>query len=85
MIENQDTFQRAVYSIKPSVLARFNTLYPSRDRSKLVEQFLRHKVSEKEQAFVEAARLIENDPQYASIREVSDDMDSLTSETFKAL
>ncbi len=83
--KSQAGFQRAVYSIKPDVLARFNALYPTRDRSKLVEQFLLHKVSEKERAFVEAARLIENDPQYSSIREVSDDMDSLTTETLKTL
>jgi hypothetical protein len=79
------TFQRAVYSIKPKVLARFNALYRARERSKLVERFLDTKVREKEHAFVEAARLIETDPSLGTIRDVSDDVDALTSETLRTL
>ncbi len=79
------TFQRAVYSIKPDVLTRFNALYASRERSKLVEQFLREKVNERERSFVDAARQIETDPELSAIRDVSDDVDALAAETFGKL
>lgn len=78
-------FQRAVYSVEPEVLARFNSLYEPRERSKLVEQFLGQKVREREQAFVDAARRIETDPELAAIRGVSDDVDALAGETLGRL
>ncbi len=78
-------FQRAVYSIKPQVLTRFNTLYRVGERSKLVERFLDEKVREKEQAFVDAARLIERDPALRAVRGVSRDVDALAGETFRNL
>lgn len=75
------TPSRAIYSIDPEVLKRFNTLFKPGERSKVVEQLLREKIDTEDQQLVDAARRIESDPRFAAIREVSDDVDRIAGET----
>ncbi len=69
------TASRAIYSINPDLLSRFNALYPARERSKIVEGLIQKVLEEREQYLVDAVRKIETDPSLAAIREVSDDID----------
>ena len=69
------TASRAIYSINPDLLNRFNALYPARERSKIVEGLIQQVLEEREQYLVDAVRKIETDPRLAAIREVSDDID----------
>lgn len=62
---------RAIYSINPDVLSRFNALFPPRERSKVVEQMIQRALAERESGLLEAVRKIESDPRFAAIREVS--------------
>lgn len=71
---------RAIYSINPDVLSRFNALFPPRERSKVVEQMIQRALAERESGLLEAARKIESDPRFAAIREVSDDIDRIVGE-----
>jgi hypothetical protein len=70
--------QRVVFSIPEEVVARFNRLYPAKKRSDMIRDFMKDKINENEQAMVKAALLIENDPEYAALRDVTDDMFALT-------
>jgi hypothetical protein len=70
--------QRVVFSIPEEIVARFNSLYPATKRSDMVREFMQSKINENEQAMVRAALLIENDPAYAALREVTDDMFALS-------
>lgn len=74
------TASRAIYSINPDVLSRFNALFPPRERSKVVEQMIQRALAERESGLLEAARKIESDPRFAAIREVSDDIDRIAGE-----
>lgn len=74
------TASRAIYSINPDVLSRFNALFPPRERSKVVEQMIQRALAERESGLLEAARKIESDPRFAAIREVSDDIDRIVGE-----
>ncbi len=74
------TVSRAIYSIDPDLLSRFNALFAPRERSKVVEQMIRKALTERESGLLEAARLIESDPRFAAIRAVSDDIDRIAGE-----
>ncbi len=74
------TASRAIYSINPDVLSRFNALFPPRERSKVVEQMIQRALAERESGLLEAVRKIESDPRFAAIREVSDDIDRIVGE-----
>ena len=74
---------RAIYSIDPEVLNRFNSTFRPRERSKIVEQFMRQALAKKERQLIAAVRLIESDPRFAAIREVSGDVDRIAGEAVK--
>ena len=74
------TASRAIYSINATLLGRFNAMFPPRERSKVVEQMIRKVLAEREQGLLDAARKIESDPRFGSIREVSDDIDRIAGE-----
>lgn len=74
------TASRAIYSINPDVLSRFNALFSPRERSKVVEQMIQRALSERESGLLEAARKIESEPRFAAIREVSDDIERIVGE-----
>jgi hypothetical protein len=69
--------QRAFYSISDDVLVRFNAVVPPRKRSGIVQQLMAKHVADQEGRITEAARLIETDPDYANIRDVSGDTDAM--------
>jgi hypothetical protein len=75
--------QRAFYSISDEVLIRFNAVVPPRKRSGIVQQLMAKHVADQERRITEAARLIENDPDYAAIRDVSGDADAMALEVLK--
>ena len=77
------TASRAIYSINADLLSRFNALFPARERSKIVERMIQKALEECERDLVEAARKIENDPKFAAIREVSDDIDRVAGEALQ--
>ena len=79
------TASRAIYSINADLLSRFNALFPARERSKIVERMIQKALEERERDLVEAARKIENDPKFAAIREVSDDIDRVAGEALQDL
>ena len=74
---------RAIYSIDPEVLNRFNSTFRPRERSKVVEQLMRQALAKKERQVIDAIRLIESDPRFAAIREVSADVDRIAGEAVK--
>ena len=74
------TTSRAIYTINPDLLSRFNALFAPRERSKVVEQLIRKALAERESGLLEAARKIESDPRFAAIRAVSDDIDRIAGE-----
>ena len=74
---------RAIYSIDPEVLNRFNSTFRPRERSKIVEQLMRQALAKKERQLIAAVRLIESDPRFAAIREVSGDVDRIAGEAVK--
>lgn len=71
---------RAIYSIDPEVLNRFNSTFRPRERSRVVERMMREALVEKERQVVDAVRLIETDPRFAAIREVTADVDLVAGE-----
>ena len=79
------TASRAIYSINADLLSRFNAHFPARERSKIVERMIQKALEERERDLVEAARKIENDPKFAAIREVSDDIDRVAGEALQDL
>lgn len=74
------TASRAIYSINPDLLSRFNAQFAPRERSKVVEQMIQRALTERESGLLAAARLIESDPRFAAIRAVSDDIDRIAGE-----
>ena len=74
---------RAIYSIDPEVLNRFNSTFRPHERSKVVEQLMRQALAKKERQVIDAIRLIESDPRFAAIREVSADVDRIAGEAVK--
>jgi transcription initiation factor TFIIIB Brf1 subunit/transcription initiation factor TFIIB len=74
------TVSRAIYTINPEVLNRFNAAFKPRERSKVVERLIRQELDKHERALAEAARRIETDPRFASILEVSEDVDRVAGE-----
>ena len=77
--------RRAFYSISDEILSRFNTMVPPSKRSRIVEHLIERHVSEQEDEITRAALLIENDPGYIAIKDVSADADAWAFETFKRL
>ncbi len=74
------TASRAIYSIDADLLSRFNAVFAPRERSKMVERLIQSALEQREQGLLEAARKIESDPRFASIRAVSDDIDRIAGE-----
>ena len=74
--------QRASYYIDERILDRFNRLVPERKRSQTVQDLLSQHVAFREKQIENAAWLIEHDPDYVSIKEVSVDADAMAVETF---
>ena len=68
--------QRAFYSINDDVLERFNALVPPHRRSRTVQELIAKHVDEHDSKLIQAARLIETDPEYAGLKEVSEDADA---------
>ena len=68
---------RAVYSINADLLSRFNARFAPRERSKVVEQMIQKTLRQREPSPLAAARKIESDARFASIRAVSDDIDRI--------
>jgi len=73
---------RAIFSIDPAVLSQFNALFTPRERSKVVERLILAELDTQKQAVLDAIRKIESDPRYASIAQVSADMDALAGDTW---
>ena len=71
---------RVIYSIDQDVLSRFNARFSRNERSKVVERLMCQALEEKDRLLVEAIKRIESDPRFASIREVSDDIDRVAGE-----
>lgn len=71
---------RAVYSIDADLLSRFNARFAPSERSKVVEQMIQKTLSQREPSLLAAARKIESDAKFASIRAVSDDIDRVAGE-----
>lgn len=74
------TASRAIYSIDADLLNRFNAMFAPRERSKMVERLIQSALEQREHSLLEAARKIESDPKFASIRAVSDDIDRIAGE-----
>ena len=68
--------QRAFYSINDDVLSRFNALVPARKRSQIMQKLMAQHVANFEAKIAHAVSLIENDPDFAAIADVSGDADS---------
>ena len=49
------TASRAIYSIDPHLLSRFNAMFAPRERSKVVERLMQSVLDQREQALLEAA------------------------------
>ena len=77
------TASRAIYSINPDLLSRFNALFAPRERSKVVERLIGQALVERESGLLEAARKIESDPRFAAIRAVSDDIDRIAGQAVR--
>ena len=77
--------QKALYSIDDSVLNRFNQMVPERKRNQVVQDLLAQHIAAREAQIAEAVWLIENDPDYASIREISAESDCHAVETLARL
>lgn len=74
------TASRVIYSIEAELLSRFNAAFAPRERSKVVERLIQTVLDQREHSLIDAARKIESDPQMASIRAVSDDIDRIAGE-----
>ena len=72
---------RVFYRIKPELLSRFNAVFKGRDRSRVIERLMERAIEEREAEVVAAVLLVETDPDFAPVRAVSDDVDSLSAET----
>lgn len=70
--------KRAIISISDSVLDSFNRAVPLKDRSRIVEGYMRKHVRSAESKLEEAAKAIEADPDYV---DVMGDVAALTAET----
>jgi hypothetical protein len=70
--------KRAIFSITSTVLDDFNRSVPIRDRSKIVESFMRKHVQSQEAQLEAAAKAIEADADYNDIMQ---DAAALTNET----
>ena len=77
--------QRASYSIDERILDRFNRLVQARKRSQIVQDLLSQHVAFREKHIENAAWLIEHDPDYVRIKEVSADADAMAVETLGRL
>jgi hypothetical protein len=64
--------KRAVYSIRTDVLDRFNATFHGRERSCVVERMMMRAIEAEEDEIAAAAKQIESDPEFASVREVSE-------------
>jgi hypothetical protein len=64
--------RRAVYSIRSDILDRFNAAYHGRERSSVVERLMLRALEAEENEIAAVAAQIEDDPDLASYREVSD-------------
>ena len=71
---------RAVYSIDADLFSRFNARFAPRERSKVVERMIQKTLSQREPSLLAAARKIESDARFVSIRAVSDDIDRIAGE-----
>ena len=72
---------RVLYSIRPDILGQFNSMFKGRQRSRAIEQLMERAIAEREAEVVAAARRIETDPDFADVRAISDEVDTLSAET----
>jgi hypothetical protein len=72
---------RVLYSIRPEILGRFNSVFKGWQRSRAIEQLMERAIAEREAEVVSAARRIDTDPDFADVRAISDEVDSLSAET----
>jgi hypothetical protein len=73
--------KRAVYSIRSEVLDRFNAAYQGRERSRMIERLMLRALEAEENEIAAIASQIENDPDLATYREVSDWADANAADT----
>jgi hypothetical protein len=76
--------KRALFSLSEDVFERFRALVPDRERSKIVENYMleeiRRRETERDNRLERLARIVENDPQYADVRAVSELIDAVAGE-----
>jgi hypothetical protein len=60
---------RASYSFSAPVLKRFNAVVPNGERSKLMEQFMKNTVAQRERELENIAEIYMTDPAFAQCRE----------------
>lgn len=82
-VDNHMTI-RVLFSLNDEVFERFRSLVPSRQRSKLIETFMRGEIArierEKEARVERLAMHVETHPDYAAVREVTSDVDRVAGE-----
>ena len=77
--------QTAFYSIDEEILNRFNRLVPPAKRSEIVQDLLATHIAAREERIAKAAWLIENDADFAAIKQVTVEMEGLAGETMARL
>lgn len=83
-MQAQPMTKRALFSLSDEVFERFRSLVPDRERSKTIENFMLQEITRREAArdsrLERLARSVENDPQYADVRSVSQLVDAIAGE-----
>jgi hypothetical protein len=64
--------KRVVYSVDSEVLGRFNAAFHGRERSRMIERLMLRALDAEEDEVAAAAARVENDPEMAGRRDVSD-------------
>jgi len=75
---------RVLFSISDEVMAMFRSAVPARERSKTIERFMQEEVNRREaqrdQRIEKLAKMVETDPAYAGVCEVSESVDGVAGE-----
>jgi hypothetical protein len=73
--------KRVIYSVDAEVASRFNALFKSSQRRRVIERLMIQAIDERESDVVAAARLLESDPDFAECREISEWTDAQAVDT----
>jgi len=75
---------RVLFSISDEVMAMFRTVVPARERSKTIERFMQEEINRREaqrdQRIEQLAKMVETDPAYADVCQVSESVDAVAGE-----